>query len=204
MNTVRVVRLATWLLIAVLAGATGYVIWQAETRPTTTSTVTDAAAIGGPFTLTDTTGARVTEARFAGRPHAIFFGYTHCPDVCPTTLGEMSVMLADMGAEASKLDVYFVTVDPERDTAASMKDYLSAFSDRIVGLTGTEAEIADMVAAYRVYRRKVPAPDGGADYTMDHTAAVYLFDAAGSFKGTISYGEKQEDALAKLKRLAAG
>jgi protein SCO1/2 len=201
MNALRWIRIATWALVAVLVAATGWVVWRGQTPPPE-SAAADAAAIGGPFTLVGVDGQPVTEAVFAGKPHAIFFGFTHCPDVCPTTLGEISLMLQDLGAEAKDLQVAFVSIDPERDTPAFLKDYLSAFSDRIIGLTGSEAQVTDMVEKYRVYRRKVPGENG--DYTMDHTAAVFLFDRTGAFKGTISYGEPQQDAMAKLKRLVAG
>lgn len=200
MNALRLIRIGTWVLVAVLLAATGWVVWRGQTQPAT-ETAAD-AAIGGPFTLVGVDGQPVTETIFAGKPHAIFFGFTHCPDVCPTTLGEISVMLGDLGDEAKDLQVAFISVDPERDTPAFLKDYLSAFSDRIVGLTGSEAQVADVVAKYRVFRRKVPGENG--DYTMDHTAAVFLFDRTGAFKGTISYGEPQQDAMAKLKRLVAG
>ncbi len=200
MTAIRLIRLATWALVAALVVATGVVLWRAESP--SEATVADKGAIGGPFSLVDQNGTRVTEATFAGRPHAVFFGYTHCPDVCPTTLGELSVILGEMGADADKLDVWFVTVDPERDTAAVLKDYLSAFGVKVRGLTGTEQEVEAMTTAYRVYRRKVPGKDPG-EYAMDHTAAVYLFGADGGFRGTISYGEAEDAALAKLKRLVA-
>lgn len=201
MTPLRLIRLGTWLLVAVLLGATGYVVWTA-TAPQGGVVSSGTPAIGGPFTLTDQDGKPVTEASFAGRPHAVFFGYTHCPDVCPTTLNDLSVVLGEMGEDATKLDIWFVTVDPERDTAPVLKDYLSAFGVKVRGLTGTEQQVADMTTAYKVYRRKVPGTDPD-DYAMDHTAAVYLFGAAGDFRGTISYGEAEADTLAKLKRLVA-
>jgi protein SCO1 len=195
MSAMRIVRIATWALVIALTAATAVVLWRGDARPPGV----EEAAIGGPFTLVDADGRPVTEAALAGRAHALFFGFTHCPDVCPTTLADMSVLLAELGSAADRIDVYFVTVDPERDDAATLKSYLSSFDGRIRGLTGTEADVETMVSAYKVYRRKVETE--GGDYTMDHTAAVYLFDAGGQFKGTISYGESQEDALAKLKRL---
>lgn len=198
-GTLKGVRIAAWLTIFALIAVTGWSLWRGGVEPAVTSS--GEAAVGGPFTLVDTESKPVDQTIFAGRPHAVFFGFTHCPDVCPTTLGEMSLMLQDLGADADKLTVAFVTVDPERDTPAAMRDYLSAFDARIVGLTGSEQQIADVTAKYRVYRAKVPGENG--DYTMDHTAAVFLFGSDGGFRGTISYGEKKEDALAKLKRLVA-
>ncbi len=138
----------------------------------------NASGIGGPFTLTDQNGKTVTDADFAGEPKLVFFGYTHCPDVCPTTLADITTMLGALGAD-KKAAVLFITVDPERDTPAVLKDYLTSFDPRITGLTGSPAAIAKVLQDYRVYAKKVPT-DGG-DYTMDHTALVYLVDKSGSF-----------------------
>src|SRR5919204_4764297 len=123
------------------------------------------AAIGGPFQLTDQSGATVTEKNLQGRPTLIFFGFTHCPDVCPTSLFEISEVLKAMGTDADKVNAWFVSVDPERDTAAAMKDYLSSFDPHLKGLTGAPDAVAKVLSAYRVYARKVPLKDG--DYTMD-------------------------------------
>jgi protein SCO1/2 len=197
MSALRIVRLATWALVIALTVATAVVLWRGDAVPPSTEEV----AIGGPFTLVDTDGQTFTEKSLAGRPHAIFFGFTHCPEVCPTTLSEISVLVDDLGPDGEKLDVYFVTVDPERDDPETIKSYLSSFSGKIEGLTGTEDEVATITTAYKVFRRKVPTDDG--DYTMDHTAGVYLFGADGRFRGTIAYGENHDDALAKLKRLVS-
>lgn len=201
MNGLKIVRWITWGLVVALLAVTGFVVWQGSGEDGKAVVGSGEAAIGGPFTLVDTNGATVTEKTYAGRPVAIFFGFTHCPDVCPTTLAELTALLQQLGPDAEKLAVLFVTVDPERDTPDSMKSYISSFSDRIVGLTGSEAQIADVVEKYKVYRRKVPL-DGG-DYTMDHTAAVFLMGPDGRFRGTLSFGEAQADSLAKLKRLVS-
>jgi len=158
-----------------------------------------ALAIGGPFTLVDTRGAFVTERDFLGKPSAIFFGYTHCPDICPTTLLNLTELMKAMGADADKLNVAFVTVDPGRDTPAELADYLSSFDPRIRGLTGTEAQIAAAAKAYHVYYERVPDADGG--YSMDHTASVFLMNAEGGFVGTTSFEEDAKTSLAKLERL---
>ena len=158
-----------------------------------------ALAIGGPFTLVDTHGAAVTQRDFLGKPSAIFFGYTHCPDVCPTTLLDLTELMKAMGADADKLNVAFVTVDPERDTPAQLADYLSSFDPRIRGLTGTEAQVAAAAKAYQVYYARVPDADGG--YAMDHTASVFLMNADGGFAGTMSFEEDAKTSLAKLERL---
>jgi protein SCO1/2 len=194
----KFVRIATWALVIALTVATGWVLWKGEPP---TGAGTGEVAIGGPFSLVDVDGRRVDQSILAGRPHAIFFGFTHCPEVCPTTLAELSAMTEELGPDADKIDVYFVTVDPTRDDAATLKSYLSSFGDRIRGLTGTEDDIAAVAKAYKVFYRKVPTDNG--DYTMDHTAGVFLFDADGRFQGTIAYGEKHDDAIAKLKRLIA-
>src|SRR5215471_3355968 len=130
--------------------------------------VTAPAAIGGSFQLTDQSGATVTDKSLQGRPTLIFFGYTHCPDVCPTSLFEMSEVLRAMGRDADRVNAYFISVDPERDTEAAMKDYLSSFDPHLKGLTGDPQAIAKVASEYRVYAKKVPLKDG--DYTLDHTA----------------------------------
>ena len=137
------------------------------------------AAIGGPFTLTDQNGRTVTDQDFKGRPFLVFFGFTHCPDVCPTTLFEVSEILRTLGPDADRVRAVFITVDPERDTPEVMKDYLSSFDSRLYGLTGDPAAVAAVAKAYRVYFKKVPLDQGG--YTMDHTAIVYLMDKNGRF-----------------------
>jgi protein SCO1/2 len=158
------------------------------------------APIGGaPFELVDADGEPFSSADLAGEPYAIFFGYTHCPDVCPTTLFEMSEALKALGADADKLHVVFVTVDPARDTPELLKNYLSAFDDRIIGLTGTPEAIDAAAKSFRVFYRKVPTEDG--DYSMDHSATVILMGAYGEFVGTISYGENAETRLGKLRNL---
>jgi protein SCO1/2 len=197
MNALRFIRYAAWGAVAIVAAASLYVAWQWQngTGPGRLSV----ASIGGPFSVVDQTGQPVTDASLKGHPSAMFFGYTYCPDVCPTTLFEMTAWLETLGPEADKLKVYFVTVDPERDTQEQMASYLSAFDPRISGLTGSPAAIERMIKAYRIYSRKVPV-DGGS-YIMDHTASVYLLNSNGVFVGTIDYKESPETAVAKLKRL---
>jgi len=156
------------------------------------------AAIGGPFQLTDQAGQTVTEKAMQGRPTLIFFGYTHCPDVCPTTLFEMSEVLRVMGKDADRLNAYYISVDPDRDTVSSMKDYLSSFDPRLKGLTGSPDQIAKVLSEYRVYAKKVPLKDG--DYTMDHTALIYLMDRDGKFVAPFNLNRKPEEAAADLKR----
>jgi protein SCO1/2 len=159
------------------------------------------APIGGPFTLTDDTGATVTEKTLAGKPYAMYFGYTFCPDVCPTTLFDLSRWIQKLGPGADKLNYVFVTVDPERDTMKSMHAYLSSFDKHIRGYTGTPAQIAQIAKAYRVYYKKIPTDDGS--YTMDHSAIIYLMGPDNNFVTVIPYQEDDASAIAKLKNLAA-
>jgi protein SCO1/2 len=156
------------------------------------------SAIGGPFQLVDQTGQIVTEKTLQGKPTLIFFGFTHCPDVCPTALFEMSEVLRNMGKDASRVNTYFVSVDPERDTAEVMKNYLGSFDPNLKGLTGNEEAVAKIVSAYRVYAKKVPLKDG--DYTMDHTALIYLMDKDGQFVAPFNIKRKPEDAAADLRK----
>lgn len=162
------------------------------------SKVAQPAAIGGPFQLTDQTGKAVTDKDLKGKPTLIFFGYTHCPDVCPTSLFEMSEVLRAMGKDADKVNAVFISVDPERDTPATMKDYLSSFDPHLEGLSGDPAETAKVITSYRVYAKKVPTKDG--DYTMDHTALIYLMDREGRFVSPFNLKRTPEEAAADLKR----
>ena len=157
-----------------------------------------ASSVGGPFTLVDHHGNTVTEQDFLGRPHLIFFGFTHCPDVCPTKLFEMSEILRHTGERGADIRALFITVDPERDTPEIMYSYVSSFDERILGLTGTPEQIAEVVRTYRAYSRRVPLDDG--DYTMDHTAIVYIMDAQGRFITALDTTRAPEDAARELLR----
>lgn len=160
--------------------------------------MTAASSIGGPFQLVDQSGQKVTEKNLQGKPTIIFFGFTHCPDVCPTALFEMSEILRAMGKDADRLNAYFVSVDPERDTPDIMKSYLSSFDPNLKGLTGSPEQVAGVISAYRVYAKKVPMKDG--DYTMDHTALIYLMDREGRFVAPFNIKRKPEEAAADLKK----
>ena len=159
--------------------------------------VPQAAAIGGPFRLTDQDGRTVTEQDLKGRPSLVFFGFTHCPDVCPTTLFDISEVMRALGPDADRLRAVFVTVDPERDTQPVLKDYLSSFDPHLTGLTGDPAAIATVAKEYRVYYKKVPLDDGS--YTMDHTAIVYLMDKSGQFVSPFSLKRTPEASAADLR-----
>jgi protein SCO1/2 len=197
MTPLRIVRYVAWAAVAVLLVASGYIAWQWHQDDAVTRLA--ATSIGGPFRLTDQHGATVTEAALKGHPSALFFGYTFCPDVCPTTLFEVSGWLEKLGPDGDRLKVYFVTIDPERDSREVLAEYLSAFDTRITGLTGSPEAVSEIVKGYRAYTRKVPLDDGG--YIMDHSASIYLLDSDGAFSGTVSYQEDTETALAKLQRL---
>jgi protein SCO1 len=160
--------------------------------------VTAASTIGGPFQLVDQSGQTVSEKNLQGKPTIVFFGFTHCPDVCPTALFEMSEILRAMGKDANRVNAYFVSVDPERDTPEIMKSYLSSFDPNLKGLTGSPEQVAGVISAYRVYAKKVPLKDG--DYTMDHTALIYLMDREGRFVAPFNIKRKPEEAAADLKK----
>ena len=160
--------------------------------------VTQASAVGGPFKLSDQDGRTVTETDVKGKPVLVFFGYTHCPDVCPTTLFDMSEVFRKLGPDADRAAGLFITVDPERDTPEAMKSYLSSFDPHLRGLTGDEAAIESAAKAYRVYFRKVPGADG--NYTMDHTGLVYLMDKQGNFVAPFNLKRRPEEAAADLRK----
>ena len=182
--------------IAIAAGATA--LWMGLSLR---AQVQSSTKIGGPFTLVDDTGAQVTDAALKGRPTVMYFGYTFCPEVCPTTLTELAQWMQMLGPDADKLNYVFVTVDPERDTPKVMHDYVSAFDPRIRGLTGTPDQIAKVAGEYRVYYKRIPTSDGG--YDIDHSAGVYLMDSKVRFFGFIPYQEKTDTAVAKLRKLIA-
>jgi protein SCO1/2 len=160
--------------------------------------VQQTAAIGGPFRLTDQNGKTFTDQDLKGRPFLVFFGFTHCPEVCPTTLFEVSEILRKLGPDADRVGALFVTVDPERDTVPALKEYLSSFDPHLAGLTGDVADIAAVAKAYRVYFKKVPVE--GGDYTMDHTAIVYLMDKQGRFVSPFSLKRAVDVSVADLRK----
>ena len=160
--------------------------------------VPQASAVGGPFKLIDQNGRTVTEQDMKGKPFLVFFGFTHCPDVCPTTLFDISEVLRKLGPDADRAAALFVTVDPERDTPEVMKNYLSSFDPHLRGLTGEEAAVDGVIRAYRAYAKKVPNPDGS--YSMDHTALVYLMDKEGRFVAPFNLKRRPEDSAADLRR----
>jgi protein SCO1/2 len=156
------------------------------------------SAIGGPFKLIDQDGKPFTDADMKGKPFLVFFGYTHCPDICPTTLFELSEIMRAMGKDADRLSALFITVDPERDTPAVIKDYLSSFDPHLRGATGDAPAIEQVEKAYRVYAKKVPTKNG--DYSMDHSAVVYLMDKEGRFVAPFNLKRRPAEAADALRK----
>jgi protein SCO1/2 len=186
------------LLAAVALGVAALASVALVVLPGRGIVATQPSSVGGPFRLVDHNGRTVTEADFAGRPFLVFFGFTHCPDICPTTLFEISETLNRLGPAADGAAALFITVDPARDTPERLKQYVSSFHPRIYGLTGTQDEIDAVVNAYRAYAKKVPLE--GGDYTMDHTAFVYLFDRDGRFVAPFNLRRGFDAAAADLRR----
>ncbi len=195
------VRIALWAACALPLLALLAVGGLDLTQRTNSVGAYQASGIGGPFKLAASSGGELSSDDLKGTPFLVFFGYTHCPDVCPETVSDVTTWLDALGPEGKEVKALFISIDPERDSVASLKDYLSSFSERIVGLTGTPDEIAQVAKEYRVYYAKHPTKDG--DYTMDHSAVIYLMDRDGKLAGTLTYDEKKEAAIAKLKRLLA-
>jgi protein SCO1/2 len=185
-------------LLAFVVGLVGlcvaaFVVLAPKTQEAGTSSV------GGPFTLTNQDGQRVTERDYAGRTHLVFFGFTHCPDVCPTTLQQIGDVLQALGPKGRDTRALFIAVDPERDTPDALKTYLASFDPRIVGLTGTPEEVAGAVKAYRAYVRKVPTKEG--DYTMEHTALVYVMNGQNRFLNALNLARPPAEAAAELAKM---
>jgi protein SCO1/2 len=202
MLILRIIRWTGWALVAVaIFVVTGIAVgwlrteWLGQRPPVTT---TGAPAVGGPFSLVNHRGERVTQETFKGKPTAYFFGFTHCLEVCPTTLFDMSQRLKELGPDADRLNVVFVTVDPERDTPELLNTYLESFDPRIVALTGTPEEMVAAAKVFRITYRKVPIE--GGDYTMDHSSSVIVTDAKGDLVSLIDYHEDEATALVKLRR----
>jgi protein SCO1/2 len=189
------------LLAAVAAGTLWHLGDLQSQRGVQTVSTGERVAIGGPFRLTDQNQMVRTEKDFQGKYMLVFFGYTYCPDVCPTTLAVMADALEKMGSLADKVTPVFITVDPKRDTPEKIKSYLSSFGTRFVGLTGDVSDIAAVAKEYRVYYREHAAENGG-EYTVDHSGVVYLMDPTGMFIANYSL-ETSPDTLAAdlVKRL---
>ena len=194
----RKIALVLWSLVFVAAGVAGY-LWLDRHNQTSNTSLSQVGQLGGPFDLITDEGETITYDDLKGNQHLVFFGFTHCPEICPSTLLDVTNWLNKLGSDADNLNAYFFTVDPERDTQEVLNDYVNAFHPKIVGVTGSPENMKLAISAYKVYAQRVNL-DGG-DYTMDHSAFVMLFREDGGFAGTISYAEQEETALAKLRRL---
>lgn len=196
MNRRLILPLVVFLAGALALAAAAILTFSPGGRTTGSGT----ASVGGPFTLTTQDGKPLSDTDLRGSPFLVFFGFTHCPDVCPTKLFEISEALRAAGEsdKAKNLKALFVTVDPERDTPEVMKSYLSSFDPRIIGLTGDRAAIDATIKAYRAYAKKTPLKDG--DYTMDHTALVYLMGKDGGFVGAFNIEQAPAQAAAEWLR----
>lgn len=192
------VRWLLWLLV-VAAGAFALILAVRQNDDAQPPAQDFGKAFGGPFQLTAPDGTTVTNETLAGKPYAIFFGFTRCPDVCPTSLARMARLRTRLGPDGMKFNIVFVSVDPEHDKPADIGSYVELFGTPIIGLTGTEAQLAQIKKGFGVYSAKVPQE--GGDYLIDHTAAIYLIDAKGDFAGTIDHHESEAAALAKLTML---
>lgn len=201
MSGIKIFRIATWAAVAVLGGIllanSG---WLPGTRPATETASSGTARIGGPFALTSHKGETVSNQSLAGKPYLVFFGFTHCPDICPTTLYELTDLMAELGAASDRITTLLVTIDPERDTQDVLAEYMTAFDERFLAVRGSQAETDATVKAFAATYRKVPLETGG--YTMDHTAGVIMMGSDGRFAGTVDMHEPREAVLAKLRRLA--
>jgi protein SCO1/2 len=203
MTGLKIFRIVTWGLV-VIVGA-GLLVFggllplgrQEAAVPSETST----PAIGKPFSLTSHRGETVDNAVLKGKPYLAFFGFTHCPDICPTTLFELTDLIGELGPLADRFKVAFISVDPDRDTEEILKAYMASFDPRIIALRGSPDQTETAVKAFAAYAKKVPTV--GGNYTMDHTAGVYLMDADGVFKGTLDMHEPREVRLTKIRNLVA-
>ena len=190
----RILMIAAGLAVVVF----GFATYELEANGPAPS-AQNSIQMGGPFQLVDQNGRPDSDRDLLGKPTVMFFGFTYCPDVCPTTLADMTVWLKALGPDADKLNVVYVTIDPERDTPARLKSYLTAFDPRIRGLTGTPKAVAQAAHDYNVYYQKVALQ--GGEYTMDHSTLIYLMDASGHTAELVQYGTPNDQVVASLKRL---
>ena len=195
--TVARLRIALWALVG-LAAIGGILLALQPQTPVTRQTAL--GTIGGPFTLTGSDGKPFSSARLNGRPAAIFFGFTHCPDVCPTTLARLVKLRRQLGEGDDSLLIVFISVDPERDGPAEVGSYAKLFNAPVIGLTGSPADIERVKKQFGVFSAKAQLPGGG--YSVDHSAAVFLMDRDGQFVATLSPEEGDAVALDKLRRIS--
>ncbi len=192
-------RIILWAVVGLAAIAGLFVALRGPPAGQAITSSNSMADIGGPFLLTGSDGQPFSSERLAGRPYALFFGFTQCPDVCPTTLARLAKLRKQVGKGDESFAIVLVSVDPERDTPAEMARYAGLFGTPVIALTGSIPAVEGIKALFGVTAQKVPQPDGA--YTVDHTATTFLMDANGKFAATISPNEGDDAALAKLKRL---
>ncbi|HKH28237.1 MAG TPA: SCO family protein, partial [Sphingomicrobium sp.] len=199
--TMQPVRIILWALVALALAAFAFLMLRPVNEMPTQQQPLAISSIGGPFTLTGSDGEPFSSTELAGKPYAIFFGFTNCPDVCPLTLGRMVKLRKELQSGDRPFEILFVTVDPERDGPADVGKYAELFNSPVTGLTGSPAQIDQVKKQFGIFSQKVP--DSSRGYSVDHTATVLLFDRNGDFSGTISPEEGNKAALAKLKRITA-
>ncbi len=192
------IRVLMWILVALALIGTALLLLYPRSTPPQPSAAITSSSFGGPFTLVGGDGQPFASSRLAGKPYAIFFGFTHCPDVCPTTLARLARLRKQLGRGEQAFNIVFVTVDPERDGPKEVGGYANAFGSPVIGLTGSPEQIAAMKKQYGIFSAKVPQGDS---YTVDHSAAALLFDRGGGFRATIAYDEQDAPALDKLRQL---
>jgi protein SCO1/2 len=200
-NRMKIFRIILWSVTIAVVVTLGVISfgWQKETT-------TNNEPYGVAFQLIDQKNNEITEAAFREKPTAVFFGFTHCPEICPTTLYELDSWLEQADPNGDKISAYFVSVDPEKDTAEILDLYVGNVTKRVTGITGAPEKISKMLKGFNIYFKKIPldANEPNGDYTMDHTASIFLLKDGGRFKGTIAYGENPETAIQKLKNLISG
>jgi protein SCO1/2 len=197
----RFVLVAVLLGVLVVLGGGAFLGLAHRGTPRGAAGTLLANAIGGPFRLVDQNGKTVTDADLKGKWSLIYFGYTHCPDACPTALNDMSIALDELGPRRSAVRPVFITVDPERDTPEVLKSYVTAFDAPIMALTGSPEEIAQAAKGYRVYYAK--HPEAGGDYSMDHSSVIYVMDPEGRFTASFTHQNTPEEIAERLKKLLA-
>jgi protein SCO1/2 len=198
-GTPRFLLIAAVLAGMVVLGTGAFLAWELRDNPRGVAGTALASAIGGPFRLTDQNGKTVTDSDLKGKWSLVYFGYTHCPDACPTALNDISIALDQLGSKRDAVRPVFITVDPERDTSAALKDYVTAFDAPILALTGTPDEVAQAAKGYRVYYAK--HPEKGGEYSMDHSSVIYVMDPQGRFTASFTHESTPEQISERLKKL---
>lgn len=195
----RFLLIAAILAGLVIVGTGAFVTVALRETPRGAAGTALASAIGGPFQLVDQNGKTVTDADLKGKWSLIYFGYTHCPDACPTALNDISIALSELGARRDAVRPVFITVDPERDTPETLKAYMTSFDAPILALTGSAEQVAKAAKAYRVYYAK--HPEAGGDYSMDHSSVIYVMDPQGRFTASFTHESAPEQIAERLKKL---